>query len=90
MSYTITGKCTKEDKACVEVCPVDCIQEGADMLYVHPDDCIDCGACVSACPNGAIFADADVPEEDKRFTEMNKDFYALSDEEFSVKYGKPK
>ena len=46
MPYIIAEPCINvKDKACVEVCPVDCIYEGADMLFIHPDECIDCGAC---------------------------------------------
>ena len=44
MPYVIAEPCINvKDKACVEVCPVDCIYEGKDMLYIHPDECIDCG-----------------------------------------------
>ena len=44
---------------CVVVCPVECFYEGEQMLYIHPDECIDCGACVPACPVAAIY---DSPE----------------------------
>src|SRR4029434_11304176 len=43
-----------KDKACVEVCPVDCIYEGPNQLFIHPDECIDCGACEPVCPWTAI------------------------------------
>lgn len=46
---------------CVEVCPVDCFREGERMLYIDPDECIDCDACVSECPVDAIHLDEDVP-----------------------------
>ena len=39
----------------MDVCPVDCIYEGEDQLYIHPDECIDCGACEPECPVTAIF-----------------------------------
>jgi NAD-dependent dihydropyrimidine dehydrogenase PreA subunit len=46
MPYVIAEPClTTKDASCVEVCPVDCIYEGADQYYIHPDECIDCGAC---------------------------------------------
>ena len=46
MTYVITEACIGvKDRACVEVCPVDCIYEGEDQLYIHPDECIECGAC---------------------------------------------
>lgn len=89
MTYIIAEPCNK-DKECVAVCPVDCIHEGTDMFYVNPDDCTDCAACVSVCPSSAIFAEEDVPEHLKRYIDMNKDFFSLSDEEFAAKYGKPK
>ena len=40
---------------CVVVCPVECFYEGEKMLYIHPDECIDCEACVPECPVEAIF-----------------------------------
>ncbi|HYR74133.1 MAG TPA: ferredoxin, partial [Candidatus Acidoferrum sp.] len=44
MAYVITEPCIDvKDKACVEVCPVDCIYEGPNQLFIHPDECIDCG-----------------------------------------------
>ena len=46
MPYVITEACINtKDKACVDVCPVDCIYEGEQQLFIHPDECIDCGAC---------------------------------------------
>ncbi len=109
MTYIIAEPCIgTKDRACVEVCPVDCIYEyveeagafvvpdpstgaGTDkqviprgqsvhvpgdgitkeqllaQLYIHPDECIDCGACESVCPVTAIFAEADTPEQWKSF-----------------------
>jgi NAD-dependent dihydropyrimidine dehydrogenase PreA subunit len=43
---------------CVEVCPVECFYEADDILYINPDECIDCSACEPACPVRAI-----VPED---------------------------
>ena len=58
MAYVITEPCIGvKDRACVDVCPVDCIYEGPEMLFIHPDECIDCGACVPACPVEAIRVD---------------------------------
>jgi ferredoxin len=68
MAFIITDPCIgTKDAACVDVCPVDCIHprkdepefETTSMLYIHPDECIDCGACVPACPVAAIY---DSPE----------------------------
>ena len=89
MTYIIAEPCINvKDKACVEVCPVDCIYEGDTMLYIHPDECIDCGACESVCPVTAIFAEADTPEKWKQYIEINADYFKLSKEEFAAKYGR--
>lgn len=54
------------------VCPVDCIYEGDDMVFIHPDECIDCGLCEPECPVSAIYVDTDVPDNWKSYIEMNK------------------
>lgn len=47
MTYVIAEPCVDVlDRSCVEECPVDCIYEGSRMLYIQPDECIDCGAGV--------------------------------------------
>ena len=75
MTFVITQPCIDvQDQSCVEVCPVDCIhfEESADrILYIEPEVCIDCGACEPACPVTAIFAEADVPDDQAHFTEIN-------------------
>lgn len=48
---------------CVAVCPVDCFYEGVNTLIIHPEECIDCGACVPVCPTTAIFSEDDLPEK---------------------------
>ena len=76
MAYVIAEPCINvKDKACVEVCPVDCIYEGTDMLYIHPDECIDCGACVPACPVDAIFALDETPRKWANFIYKNAEYY---------------
>ena len=57
---------------CVVVCPVECFYEGDQMVYIHPDECIDCEACVPECPVEAIFADTDVPDEEEEWIEKNE------------------
>ena len=75
MPYIIAEPCINvKDKACVEVCPVDCIYEGDTMLYIHPDECIDCGACEPVCPTKAIFPEDDLPEKWKEYTPINAEF----------------
>ena len=76
MAYIIAEPCVNvKDKACVEVCPVDCIYEGETMLYIHPDECIDCGACEPVCPVKAIFAEDETPVNWKNYIELNKQFF---------------
>lgn len=56
---------------CVEVCPVDCIYYADEMAYIHPDECIDCGACEPECPVQAIYPDTDIPVYWQEFIEIN-------------------
>jgi len=72
MPFIIAEPCIGvKDKSCVEVCPVNCIYEGEDQFYIHPDECIDCQACEAACPVQAIFPNEEVPEEWKEWIEIN-------------------
>jgi len=76
VTYTIAEPCVDiKDKACIEECPVDCIYEGARMLYIHPDECVDCGACEPVCPVEAIYYEDDVPEQWSQYTQINADFF---------------
>ena len=62
MTYVIAQPCVDlKDKACIEECPVDCIYEGRRSLYIHPDECVDCGACEPVCPVEAIYYEDDIP-----------------------------
>jgi len=75
MTYVVCEPCVKcKYGDCVDVCPVDCFYEGDDMLYINPDECIDCDACVRACPAEAIFIDDEVPEKWAVYTQINADF----------------
>jgi len=56
---------------CVVVCPVNCFYEGDKMVYIHPDECIDCEACVPECPVEAIFLEDNLPAEWKEFAALN-------------------
>src|ERR1700682_4239246 len=57
---------------CVEVCPVDCFYEGANMLVIHPDECIDCGVCEPECPVEAIKPDTESGLE--KYLSLNAEF----------------
>jgi len=81
MPFIITDPCIgTKDTACVDVCPVDCIHprkdepefESMTMLYIHPEECIDCGACVPACPVTAIYDSIDsTPSSQQGLIEAN-------------------
>ena len=74
MTYVVTESCIKcKYTDCVDVCPVDCFHEGPNMLVIDPDECIDCTLCVAECPVEAIFADDDVPENQRKFIKINAD-----------------
>src|SRR5690242_21559005 len=76
MTYVIGEPCIDVvDRACVEECPVDCIYEGARALYIHPDECIDCGACEPVCPVEAIYYEDYLPEQYTVYTEDNARFF---------------
>ncbi len=85
MARVITSACIgTKDTSCVDVCPVDCIHphkdddghDSAEMLYIDPDECIDCGACEPACPVEAIYPDDEVPEDQQKYIQINADYFA--------------
>jgi ferredoxin len=78
MAYVIVSPCvTVKDASCVEVCPVDCIHsdDAANMYFIDPDECIDCGACVDPCPVDAIFPEDEVPEKEREYIKINADYF---------------
>jgi NAD-dependent dihydropyrimidine dehydrogenase PreA subunit len=76
VTYVIAEPCVDvKDKACIDECPVDCIYEGDRMLYIQPDECIDCGACEPVCPVEAIYYEDDVPENLAEYTKVNIEFF---------------
>jgi NAD-dependent dihydropyrimidine dehydrogenase PreA subunit len=77
MTYVIAEPCVDVmDRTCVDECPVDCIYEGERMLYIHPDECVDCGACEPVCPVEAIFYEDDLPEQWSIYIEDNARFFS--------------
>lgn len=82
MAYVIIDTRTK-DMACVDACPVDCIHPKSDepdidsvpQLYIHPEECIDCGACVPVCPSNAIFVLEELPPDKAEFAEINAAYF---------------
>lgn len=86
MPHVIAEPCINiKDTACVDACPVDVIHPhrddgghaAADQLYIFPDDCIDCGACIPLCPVSAIYAAEDLPSEWAHYEKRNADWYAV-------------
>ena len=91
MAYIIAEPCVGTcDTACVEVCPVDCIHPTKDdweakgydennlddkLLYIDPEECIDCGVCEPECPVEAIFEESEVPEEWNKYIKINYDYF---------------
>lgn len=76
MTYVITDACVDvKDRSCIQECPVNCIYEGEDQLFINPNDCVDCGACEPVCPTNAIYYHDELPEDKKIFIEINKSFF---------------
>lgn len=77
MTYVIGKPCVDvTDRSCVEECPVDCIYEGSRSLYIHPDECVDCGACEPVCPVEAIYYEDDLPVAFAGHLADNEAFFA--------------
>tara|TARA_B100001989_G_scaffold101903_1_gene71289 strand:- start:945 stop:1271 length:327 start_codon:yes stop_codon:yes gene_type:complete len=73
MTYVVTEQCIRcKYTDCVDVCPVDCFHEGPNFLVINPNECIDCNLCVDECPVKAIYAEDDLPEDQKDFLEINR------------------
>ena len=72
MTHVVTESCIKcKYTDCVDVCPVDCFREGPNMLAIEPDECIDCAVCIPECPVNAIYAEEDVPADQRQFIALN-------------------
>jgi len=74
MTYVITDRCVDcRFTYCVAECPANCFYEVKDpaMLVIHPDECVDCDACVPLCPINAIWPGDDLPPEFSEWTQKN-------------------
>ena len=77
MTFVVTDNCRKcRFTDCVAVCPVDCFHADDEMLYIDPEECIDCGACEPECPVEAIYPEDAVPDKWEPFIRIN---YLYSD-----------
>jgi len=82
MAYVVVDTCTK-DNLCVDACPVDCIHpkqdepdfEAATQVWIDPEACIDCGACIPVCPTNSIFILEEVPADKADFAAKNAAYY---------------
>ena len=73
MTYVVTEQCIRcKYTDCVDVCPVDCFHEGPNFLVINPEECIDCNLCVDECPVKAIYAEDDLPDDQKDFLDINR------------------
>jgi ferredoxin len=74
MAFVVTENCQRcRFTDCVAVCPVDCFHGDDEMLYIDPEECIDCGACVPECPVEAIFDEAQLPDKLHSWVKINLD-----------------
>lgn len=72
MTYVVTELCVDcKYTDCAAVCPVEAFHELPDRLYINPETCIDCDACVPECPVEAIFAETTLPDEYQEWLELN-------------------
>jgi ferredoxin len=78
LTYVVTDNCIQcKYTDCVAECPVGCFYEGPNFLVIHPGECIDCDACVAACPARAIYNENVLPEEKKEFLLINEELARL-------------
>jgi ferredoxin len=78
MAFVIAEPCIGvKDKACIDVCPMDCIHgaEKDEMLYIDPDECIDCDGCGPLCPVDAIFPADKIPVKWKHYIQINAAYF---------------
>jgi ferredoxin len=79
MAYVVTSPCFGcKYTDCVVVCPMDAFREGEKMLYIDPEDCINCDQCVPECPVEAIFLDDNVPADQREFITLNAEMAKVS------------
>lgn len=84
MPYVITDSCVK-DYLCVDSCATDAIhplkeEAGSDQtsqLFINPEECIDCGTCITICESNAIFEMDELPAEKADFAAKNAAHFGL-------------
>ena len=74
MTYVVTRHCVDcKYTDCVTVCPVDAFHEADRILWINPDTCVNCDACVPACPVEAIYAEENLPSQYEAYLQLNTD-----------------
>ena len=72
MALVVTEPCVNcKYTDCVVVCPMDCFYGDDRHLYIDPDDCIDCDACLPECPVEAIYSESNVPDKWNQYIALN-------------------
>ncbi|HJT94866.1 MAG TPA: ferredoxin family protein [Mycobacterium sp.] len=82
MPYVIAAPCIA-DYSCLEACPADCIRPRpddpdfmtAEQLYIDPRSCIDCEACVPACPVEAVYELSRLPQKWAEYKNINAEYF---------------
>lgn len=78
MTFVVTESCIRcKYTDCVEVCPVDCFYEGPNFLAINPEECIDCALCETECPVDAIMSEDELPDDQKKFLQLNAELSAI-------------
>lgn len=73
MTYVVTRHCVDcKYTDCVAVCPVDAFHEADRMLFINPDTCVNCDACVPACPVEAIYSEENLPSQYAAYLDLNR------------------
>ncbi len=72
MTHVVTENCRGcRYTDCVATCPVACFHVNEVRVYIDPDVCIDCGACIPACPVRAIVEEFDLPSDQQHLIDIN-------------------
>jgi ferredoxin len=78
MAYVVCEPCRDcKYTDCVVVCPMDCFYQDEGQLYIDPEECIDCEACVPECPVDAIHHDQSMPPAWEHFVQLNAERVAV-------------
>jgi NAD-dependent dihydropyrimidine dehydrogenase PreA subunit len=82
MAHVIVDTC-KKDNLCLDSCPSEAIRPLKDeaewgsvtQLYINPEECMDCGACVAECPTNSIYPAEELPADKAEFAVKNAAYF---------------